>query len=309
MRSPLYPIKLKFEEARKLKWAEKPENKDFFNHLKNSALEFPSLIFGSSADKDCIDVSIIIADELLSIGLNVFLCPDPVPIVSLAQSIGVRNMPLGLYLRKSDDDLFELISVTNHGGPLDIKDVKAEMPKLVDRTGVIGHTEVNPIYVKSLKELADPFIGKGRGFSALESPFKKLNLELKKILELENLFEIDPEGPKVVISEDGQKIKVVKTDGSEVSPEEITYQIANYLHRERMASGTIVGPTGKVKGIPEGIGEILEIEGSCFDMNYHAGFADLLIGWWEDGTIAHQGSGCFGDAYLSAIYLLEAWRS
>ena len=76
-----------------------------------------------------------------------------------------------------------------------------------------------------------------------------------------------------------------------------------------MASGTIVGPAGKVKGIPEGIGEILEIEGSCFDMNYHAGFADLLIGWWEDGTIAHQGSGCFGDAYLSAIYLLESWRS
>ena len=210
MRSPLYPIKLKFEEARNLKWAEKPENKDFFNHLKNSALEFPSLIFGSSADKDCIDVSIIIADELLSIGLNVFLCPDPVPIVSLAQSIGVRNMPLGLYLRKSDDDLFELISVTNHGGPLDIKDVKAEMPKLVDRIGVIGHTEVNPIYVKSLKELADPFIGKGRGFSALESPFKKLNLELKKYLNWKTYSKLIPKAQKLLFQMMGKKSKLLK---------------------------------------------------------------------------------------------------
>jgi hypothetical protein len=44
-------------------------------------------------------------------------------------------------------------------------------------------------------------------------------------------------------------------------------------------------------------------------MSYHAGFSDLLVGWWNDGVLAHQGSSCFGDAILTAIYYLEAHRS
>ncbi len=126
--------------------------------------------------------------------------------------------------------------------------------------------------------------------------------------ELAILFEPDPSGPEAIISPDGQALWLNDRKRGNIAATEIAAVITSYLVKERLASGTVVGPRELQLQVAEPP-EFMTVSGSSFDMNYHAGFADLLVGWWDNGIIAHQGSSCFGDAVLTAIYYLEALRS
>ncbi|MFZ5950835.1 MAG: hypothetical protein ACOYXC_09015, partial [Candidatus Rifleibacteriota bacterium] len=198
--------------------------------------------------------------------------------------------------------------LTNHGGPVDEQDVVDKKPLLTSRTGVLGTTDFDSLYLTSLTGLADQFIEDGPGLCSIKIPFLKLGERLRKAPELKILFESDPAGYDAVISPDGQAVSICDARGIQVDEEFVRQTVIDYLVRERMTAGTVVGPAGKVK--PAGTdGEVIEVDGNLFDMNYHAAFSDLLIGWWPGGIIAHQGSSCFGDGILTTIYFLEALRS
>jgi hypothetical protein len=306
---PLYPVKFSGPEAVSFKWAERPENKAFYHHLINVCQDFPSVLMAYSADSGAAETAAELSHSIIDSGINVFLPSEPVPICAFSQSIGARQVPIGLYLSAaSETGSFTLAALTNHGGPIDEQDVLEAEPKKNDRSGVMGTTEYDRIYLNNLAGFADQFIEDGPGFKDLKIPFPTLEEKMKEIPELKILFERDPDGPEATISPDGQGIIIRQSSGKIITSEVLSEMIAKYLVKERHAAGSIVGPAGKVK--PADInGEVVEVDGNLFDMNYQAGFSDLLIGWWQDGVIAHQGSSCFGDGILTALYYLEALRS
>lgn len=305
---PLYPAIFSAEHLNAMKWADRPENVAFKNYLFNACREFPSLILASSSRPGMSEALGAVAEGLIGIGINVFMPPDPSPICAVSQAVSSRNIQMALYL---DADVscenFTLYVLTKHGGPPDEKDVCEAQPLPGGRTGVAGTTELDRYYASNVSALADHFIESGRGFSSIAIPFPVLEERLRSMPELSALFEHDPNGPAASVSADGQILQLTDRNGRIISPEQVAARIAKYLIKERLAAGTIVGPE-KLAALPEEV-ETLKIAGSSFDMNYHAGFADLLIGWWSDGTMAHQGSSCFGDAILTAIYYIEALRS
>ena len=306
--SALQPIKFQTNLASNLKWASCSENLPMFYHIKNTCREFPSLILAFSASTMAKEIASIFAEGLLSIGINVFLPEEPSPIAALSQAIGVRGMPIALYLDIDPvSNLCIITAINNHGGPIDEKDILDSNPLQVERNAVVGQTELCKSFVSRLLELADPFLEDGIGFSKFITPFPKLNKQIAKQEKLKYLFAIDENGPVAEISNDGQKLKITKNNGEIIPTDLIVLEIGNYLISERMANGSIVGPSD-IEELTRTCDFVLA-EDDAFEMSYHAGFSDLLLGWWNDGVIAHQGSSCFGDAFLSAIYLIEAWRN
>ncbi|GAB4282590.1 MAG: hypothetical protein Kow0029_28240 [Candidatus Rifleibacteriota bacterium] len=306
---PLYPAIFNADEAFSLKWAERNENRAFFYHLLNVCKDFPSLLMGYSADTGIPELAAELGRTLIERGINVFMPSSPTPLASFSQSVGARQMPIGLYLSyDSRNDFYQLSAITNHGGPIDEQDIKESKIEESERNAVLGTTDYDLIYLNSLKGLADQYIEDGIGFKTLCIPFPELEKKMQETPELAIIFKRDEKGPVARITNDGQGLIVTNSDGTQVSTEEMADLIINYLIRERLASGTIIGPIGRTKPINETI-EIQEIDGTLFDMNYHAAFADLLVGWWDGGIIAHQGSSCFGDGILTAIYYLEALRT
>ncbi|PKL43320.1 MAG: hypothetical protein CVV42_20265 [Candidatus Riflebacteria bacterium HGW-Riflebacteria-2] len=307
---PLYPAIFNESQARHLAWAELPENQVFYNHLLNSCRSFPSLILAYSAAEGLPDLAATIAESLLSAGINIFLPGEPAPVCSLAQALISRNMPHSLYLdRVANDSVLTLSLLASHGGPLDEKDILAATPDAPPpRAGLAGSTELGRYYVNNLAGLVDRFIEAGPGFKNIEIPFAGIEQSLREMPELGIIFESDPQGPTARVSRDGQGLQIIGRDNRVVEADEIAGDIARYLVAERLASGTIIGPASQVSDFSTGC-ETLGVAGTSFDMSYHAGFSDLLVGWWNDGVLAHQGSSCFGDAILTAIYYLEAHRS
>ncbi|PKL42043.1 MAG: hypothetical protein CVV41_16470 [Candidatus Riflebacteria bacterium HGW-Riflebacteria-1] len=307
---PLYPAIFSENQASRLVWAMLPENQVFFNHLINSSRNFPSLILAFSAADGLADTAAVLAESFLNCGINVFMPGEAAPLCSLSQALISRNMPFGLYLDRVDShSMLTLALLSSHGGPLDEKDVLDAVPgHIVAKAGLAGSTELDRYYVNNLAGLADRFIEEGQGFSSIEIPFAGIEKSLREIPELQIIFQTDPSGPAARVSADGQSLYITGRDKRPLSPSEIAGDIARYLVRERLSSGTIIGPVGHVSDYATGC-ETLEVAGSAFDMSYRAGFSDLLIGWWDDGVLAHQGSSCFGDAILTAIYYLEACRS
>jgi hypothetical protein len=308
MSRPLYPAIFNADEAHELKWAQRPENESFYRHLLNISNEFPSILMAFSADDGLADIAIELGKSFIDKGINIFLPSEATPICAFSQSIGVRQVPLGLYLSiDKQKEMYSLAALTNHGGPLDEQDIIDKKPEENERHAVLGETEYDRIYLNNLSGFADQFIEDGAGFSEIQIPFAGLEQKLRRQKELGILFTPDKNGPKAIISNDGQGLKIVD-NGKELADNVICDKIIDYLVKERRASGTVVGPAGLVE--PADItGEIVEVDGDLYDMNYHAGFSDLLIGWWHGGIIAHQGSSCFGDGILTALYYLEALRS
>lgn len=292
-----------------MKWAQRPENQAFYRHMINVCRDFPSLLLAYSAETGMPEIAAEISRSLLDTGINVFLPAEAVPICAFSQSMGARQMPLGLYLSYDRElKLYVMAALTNHGGPIDEKDVIDQKPEILERNGVLGTTDYDRIYLNSLTGFADPFIESGRGLKKLEIPFPQLWEKMQQQPELGILLDSDPAGITAKISTDGQAVSFLAADGSAIEHEKVCQTILEYLVKERMAAGTVAGPAGRVQpAIAEG--EIIEVEGSLFDLNYQAAFSDLLIGWWDNGVIAHQGSSCFGDGILTTIYYLEALRS
>jgi hypothetical protein len=306
---PLYPAILNPDEAISLKWTQRSENRSFFNHILRVCHDFPSLLFAYSETDNAKAIAAEISRSLLDLGINVFLPAQAVPLCAFSQSVSARQVPIGLYLTLNPDTgYYNLLAITNHGGPIDENDVNDKKIEKNENQGVMGTTDYNRVYLKNLAGLADPFVDPGVGFSNFDIPFSLIADELKTLPETKNIFGKDPDGPSAILSPDGQGLTVISPEGNKISDQELCETILAYMIKERMASGSIVGPAGKYFRSAESC-EYVEIEGGLFDMNYHAGFADLLIGWWPGGIIAHQGSSCFGDGILTAIYYLEGLRS
>lgn len=307
---PLYPAIFSESQASRLAWAKLPENQLFFNHLINSSRSFPSLILAYSAAEGLAEFAATLEENLINYGVNVFTPGEAAPLCSLSQALISRNMPLGLYLDRIDgQSLLTLALLSSHGGPLDERDILEAVPAGVPaRAGLAGTTELARYYINNLAGLADRFIEDGPGFREIEVPFAGIEKSMREIPELKIIFQSDPNGPSARVSADGQSLHVVGQDNRPVAASQIVGEIARYLVTERLSSGTIIGPAGHANDFATGC-ETLEVAGSAFDMSYRAGFTDLLVGWWGDGILAHQGSSCFGDAILTAIYYLEARRS
>ncbi len=306
---PLYPARFRASDIADKHWAELPENITFYRHIRNVCLSFPSLILAFSARPGLSTAAAEIAKDLAACGINVFMPNDAVPICALSQALGSRNLPLGLYLDADDTgDNFTLAAMTSHGGPFDMQDVIVAPFGKSTTTGVVGETDLLSYYAANLAGFADQYIEKGIGFSALDIPFPALIKKLKDTPGLEILFQADPHGPAATLSPDGQALKIFEREKGEIASEEIAMLIADYLSNERLASGTIIGPSGRLTGFSR-YPDRIEVEGTLVDLNHRVGFTDLLVGWWPDGSIAHQGNSCFGDGLLSAIYFLEAKRN
>lgn len=305
---PLYPAIFSAEAIAGLRWAEQPENTQFYWHVRNICKTFPSLVLAYSARPGLAELAAILAEGFMDCGINVFMPGEASPVCALSQAIGARTMPIGLYLDGDETSgNLTLAALSSHGGPFNEKDIFDSPFSSVEKGGVAGVTELNGYYASNLAGLADRFIEKGAGFAAFEIPFAGLEGRLREIDGLAILFQHDPYGPTARISPDGQGLLISDKSGKDIGVAEIASTITDYLRKERLASGTIVGPASENSRFA-GNCETIGVEGSLFDMNFKACFADLLIGWWHNGVIAHQGSSCFGDAILSAIYFLEARR-
>lgn len=304
---PLYPALVAADELNAMKWAEHPENRAFKNYLLATCQEFPSIVLAAAGRPGLNAATATLAESLIAAGINVFMPENPAPICALSQAVSSRSMPMAIYLDGDETcQNLSLTALTRHGGPPDEKDVLEYQHTQETRTGVAGITELDRYYTNNISGLADRFIEKGAGYSSFKIPFPALEDRMRAMPELAILFECDPTGPEAIVSNDGQSLLLKDKNGVVVAAAEIVQTVVNYLVKERLASGTVVGPE-RLTGLPENITN-LQVEGSPLDMSYHAGFADLLIGWWHDGTMAHQGSSCFGDAILTAIYYLEAMR-
>lgn len=305
---PLYPASFTAADVARQHWAEIPANLHFYRHLRNVCQGFPSLVLAWSARPGLENFAAGIAEGLIGCGINVFMPQQATPVCALSQAIGTRNLPIGLYLDADPQlEILTLSALSSHGGPFGEQDVLGSPFGKSGKSGVAGETDVERAYVNNLAGLADQFIEAGEGYSSLEIPFQGLLERLQATESLKILFQHDQAGPKAVISPDGQALQIFDRDGRQIPPADVARDIAAYLVKERLASGTVVGPARSMQGFPASL-EIVEVEGSPVDLSHRASFTDLLLGWWPDGLMAHQGSSCFGDAILSAVYYLEARR-
>lgn len=305
---PLYPAIFHVDKARNLQWADLPENHAFYCHIVNTCKDFPSLILAWSASEPSAAVATEIADDLLKKGINVFMPAQAAPVCALSQALGNRGMPLGLYLAVDENDNCSLTAMTNHGGLFDQQDVLGAIPPDLSREGILGVTDLERDYVNQLAGFADKFLEVGRGFRSFRMQFSGIAQKLRSDETLAVLFEPDEDGPDAEVGADGQSLKITHHDGSQISTIDLVETLAEYLIKDRLAAGTMVGPLPHPNIYGSRV-ELSLVEGSVTDMHHQAAFSDLLMGWWSDGTIAHQGNSCFGDGILSAIYYLEACRN
>ncbi|EKD83590.1 MAG: hypothetical protein ACD_39C00581G0002, partial [uncultured bacterium] len=80
---PLYPAIFNASQVSRLAWTKLPENQIFFNHLINSSRNFPSLILAHSAAEGLAEVAALLAESMLSCGVNVFMPGEAAPLCSL----------------------------------------------------------------------------------------------------------------------------------------------------------------------------------------------------------------------------------
>ena len=306
--SPIYPITIPSNLINNSSWTTSNEYTDLVAHIKNLCSNYPSLIMACSADFDASVHARFIAETITEWGINVFMPDFPVPLAALSYAITTKSMPIGLYIEEvKDDSAIRIIPISSHGGLFDNQDLNTSSVTLNTKKGVIGSTDIGGMYVKHLAGFADPFIEKGLSFSSFNNPFKELSKIIENTENLKILFEKDPNGPVASLNDNGCFLSI-KKNGEEISTEEIAKKIAKYLKEERFTSGTIFVPQGKQNAFSQ-FGEVEEIEGNSYDLTYAMAFSDLFIGWSEDGLIAMQGSSCFGDGLLAAIYYLESLRT
>lgn len=304
--SPIYPRNILKEQALNGSWETNENLQELVLHIKNICSTFPSLVMAYSADEDIAECSLSIARTITEWGINVFIPDYPVPVSALSYAITTRNMPIGLYIEKNDDYV-SIIPISTHGGLFNEMDLQGSYVEKAKKHGVIGSTELISGYVKHLGGFADPFIEEGISYSKLDIPFKELERSLRNNEHLKSLFEVNKDGPIAKLNNNGSHITISQKQLT-LSTEELSIKLAEYLSKERFASGTILCPTSAIRNF-EKYGEVKGIDGNVFDMNYSAGFSDLFLGMWPDKAIALQGSSCFGDGLLAALYYIEALRS
>ena len=305
--SPIYPLNIPVAQICNSSWTTASEYASFVLHIKNLCSNYPSIIMSYSADFDSKVHASLIAEQFNDWGINVFMPESPTPISALSYAITIKSMPIGLYIEEvKESGSVRLIPISSHGGLFDQQDLNTSYVSTNSKKGVTGTTDILGLYIKHLVGFADPYIEKGISFSILNNPFKELMKLMENNEVLKILFERDDNGPKATLSDNGCSL-TIEENGSVISTEQIATKIAKYLKEERYSTGTIMVPKGNI-GSFSLFGEIEEIEGNSYDLSYSAAFSNLFLGWWPDGLIAMQGSSCFGDGLLAAIYYLESFR-
>lgn len=304
---PIYPSIIKKSLIQNGNWTDSADHSELVLHIKNVCADFPSIILGYSAHFDSKAYSNLIAEKITEWGINVFMPDFAVPLSAISHAIITRNMQLALYVEEASDSEIRLITISTHGGLFDEQDLQTKFPSSREKKGVIGSTDVLSSYVKHLSGFADPFIENGLSLKNIEIPFPELVDLLKNNEQLQILFENDINGLSAKINENGCLLRL-EDNGRNLTTEDIALRIANYLKKERFTTGSIIVPKGNTESF-QLIDETIEVEGNEFDLSYQAGFSDLFLGWWPDGLIALQGSSCFGDGILSAIYYIESLRT
>ncbi|MBF0500706.1 MAG: hypothetical protein HQM09_11280 [Candidatus Riflebacteria bacterium] len=283
-------------------------------HLLRTGASSPSLILAHAARGGAKSVTNTVAQGLTALGLNVFHPRAAVPVIALSVAIARRGMKIGLYLDEDAEGFWTLLPLAAHGGPVENAIQEEVVTKPLRQTGVLGETEIIKPYLQTLEGLLDPNIGEGPRLSTLECPFPEIEQYLREKADSGRcivLRERNTSGPRARISPDGQGLEIEWPAGKHFATTEMVAAVGQYLHEQRSGRGTIIGPPGTVdlvKPFSDGI-EIIEVHDGPLEMSYRAGFADLLMGWWEPGIIAHQGHGPFGDGLLTLAYLLESWSS
>lgn len=303
---PLHPLILAEGGCRD--YLSNPEAIRFRNYILGVISRFPSLTVAYSAHPGIRTPLKSVVESLLENGANVFVPDLPSPISALAQSLGKRNMPLGLYLDETAEGKYRLQTVAGHGGPAGMQDVPEFPPDPATRIGVMGSTEINESYINHLKGFLDQSIEGDIRLSKLETPFTDIAAVMSEKKNFFLVIERNANGPVARISPDGQSLKITFENGRELATADMVRTIGDYLTVVRSASGTVLGPKGN-DDLNSRWGDHLNIEGGLIEMSYLAASRDLLLGWDEPGILAHQGNGAFGDAYLTLCYLLEAWNS
>ena len=305
--SPIYPIIIPADQIANSLWVTSTEFSNLVLHIKNLCSNFPSLIMAFSADFDAGVHARFLAEKIVEWGINVFMPEFPVPLAALSYAITTKAMPIGLYIEEvKEGKSVRVIPISSHGGLFDNQDLNTQSVAVSSKKGVIGSTDICNMYVKHLAGFADPFIEEGLSFSQFNNPFKELTRLMSNNEQLKILFEKDEKGAVASISENGCLLSI-KNNESDISTEEIAKRLAKFLKEERFTSGTIFVPKGKQSDFSK-YGEVEEIDGNSYDLTYSAAFSDLFLGWWPDGMIAMQGSSCFGDGILAAIYYIESLR-
>lgn len=305
--SPIYPVIIPATKVVDSAWVAEKQYVDIVLHIKNLCADYPSILIGYSSDFEAKVHSNFIAETITEWGINVFMPEYPVPLAALSYALTTKAMPIGLYIEEDCDNSVRLIPISSHGGLFDEQDLKTSFIKENTKKGVIGSTDLSSIYIKHLAGFADPYIEKGLSFSNIEIPFKEILKKMELNENLSILFERDGKGPSAHLSSNGCLLKITENN-SEVSTKDMAKRLAKFMKEERYSSGTLLVPSGS-KSEFESFGEIVEVEGGSYDLSYSAAFSDLFLGWWPDGMIAMQGSSCFGDGILAAIYYLESLRS
>ncbi len=304
---PIYPIKISHDIIKDMSWVNSPEYSKYILHISNVCKTFPSLLIAYSADTDAEKFTSLISEDIIKHGINVFKPEYPVPLSALSYALTSRNIPLGIYI-ENDSSEVTMTFISTHGGLFDEQDLLTSYCPKSNKTGVIGHTDLLSSYVNNLKGFVDIFIEKGFSFSELICPFVELEQRLRDCSEFSLLFEKDIKGYKAIISSNGSKLRLFKSDSSEIPTEEIAQILCKYLKYERLCTGTILCPIESKKMFSE-FGNFQGINGTSSDICYNAAFTDLFLGWWKDGLITLQGSSCMGDGILAAIYFVEALRN
>ena len=305
--SPIYPTIIPVEKICNSSWVNDPDYSNLVVHIKNICSNYPSLLMACSADFDSSVHSRFIAERITEWGINVFTPDFPVPLAALSYAITTKSMPIGLYIEEvKEENSVRIIPISSHGGLFDNQDLNISSVAVSSKKGVIGSTDIANMYIKHLAGFADPFIENGLSFSMFNIPFKELTRAMKNNENLKIIFEKDEKGFLASLSDNGCFL-TIKNNDSEISTEDIAKKIAKYLKEERFTSGTIFVPKGKQSNFSL-FGDVEEIEGNSYDLVYSAAFSNLFLGWFDNGMIAMQGSSCFGDGILAAIYYLESLR-
>jgi hypothetical protein len=303
---PLRPISFATADFEGKRWQLGGGGIDVLRHIRLTAAEFPSVLLAYSASPGSGPFSRSLAEDITELGINVFLSTTPAPITALSLILAQRQMPLGLYLHETQDDSWELLPVAIHGGPVDESHVSGHETHFAAKIGVLGEADLLTPYLEKLSGLIDPLPEDGLGVSALESPFAAIASMTARLPKLSIFSRRSPEGPIAVISPDGQSLALRHSSGEVIPTVALVATIGRYLTQVRKSSGAVIGPL-EWKADMRDIAEYRAVTGDALDMSNHASIADLLLGCWEPGIIAHQGHSPFGDAYLSLAYLTEAW--
>lgn len=311
------PIWVKPEELEQFKWAEKLENKPLYWHIRSLCQEHPSVFLAhaasdssrtSSSKKLGLETHCArLANEFNLLGINAFLPMHAVPLSAFAQAMAKRGAPISIYLSEEKEKI-KLTFLGANGGLFDTRDFANQKPKEpTGKLGVTGATKVLEGYIFDISTLADMAAESSAGYKKLQIPFSLIKELIEENSSLGSISEKENGQFSAKISADGQKIKIFDEKNQKIDARAIAETIFSYLKKERFANGSVIGPEAMPGQVAEDedFVEVFSLE----ELHYQGAYADLLLGWWEDGTLSHQGCSSFGDALVTALYFMEGVNS